>query len=178
MRKLIIVLLLCFTIKASAQNDYIVTMDGLGMLKLDMKQKEVEKMLGKKFVMKNMNDKEGSWMDTVKTKYKNTDITLYFERQYNDDETFQMSLSGLNVSNPLFKTSTGIGIGADKLKIINTYEMSRLSIMPDYTDDTYMTLSKILSTIWVYNDESDHTLVFHLKNKKVVSIELMQFTGD
>jgi uncharacterized protein involved in tellurium resistance len=178
MKKILLFIFITLSLQSYSQNDYLVTINGNGSLKLDTKLSEVEKLLGKKFTLKNVNDKEGSWIDTVKTKYKNTDIILYFERQYEDDVTFNMVLAGMQVSNPLYKTNTGIGIGADKMKIITTYEMSRLSVMPDYTDDSYMTLSKTLSTIWVYNDESENTLVFHLKNKKVVSIELMRFYGD
>ena len=179
MRKFFFITLLLFSINAIAQNkDYLVSPDGVGSLKLDMTQPEVEKMLGKKFTLKHAREKEGSYMDTVATKYKNTDITLYFERQYDDDENFHMVLAGMQVANPLYKTNSGIGFGTDKMKIITTYEMSRLSIMPDYTDDTYTTLSKTLASIWVYSDESENTLVFHMKNKKVVSIEVMRFYGD
>lgn len=179
MRNTFIIFFLFIGLTASSQNsDYIVSLSGIGSLKLDMKQADVEKMLGKKFTLKHINDKEGSWMDTVLTKYKNTDIKLYFERQYEDDDNFHMILAGMEVANPLFKTAAGIGIGADKMKIVTTYEMSRLSLMPDYTDDTYTSLSKTLSTIYVYNDDSENTLVFHLKNKKVTAIELMRFYGD
>ena len=179
MRKLLLVTLCFVTLNAIAQNnDYLVSMNGVGSLKLDMKLAEVEKMLGKKFTLKHVNEKEGSYMDTVVTKYKNSDITLYFERQYDDENNFHMELAGMQVSNPLFKTSTGIGYGTDKMKIITTYEMSRLSIMPDYTDDSYTTISKTLASIWVYSDESENTLVFHMKNKKVISMEVMRFYGD
>ena len=152
-------------------------MNGIGSLKLNMKVPDVEKIIGKKIVFKNQNE-NGAYADTIRAKYKNTDIDLYFDREYYDDEKFDMVLSGLQVNNPLFKTSNGIGIGTDKMKIVTTYEMNRLTIVPEYTDDTYTTLSKILSSIWVYSDESENTLVFHLKNKKVASIELIRFYGD
>lgn len=182
MRNLIIAFLIIISITSSAlhaqNNDYLVTMDGIGTLKLDMKQAEVEKLLNKKFTLKNMSEKDGSWMDTVKTKYKNTDITLYFERVYDDETNFHMALAGIMANSPLYKTKTGLGIGADKLRIIGVYEFNRLEVFPDYEDEEYTRISKTLSSIYVYADGSENALVFHLRNKKVISIEIMHFYGD
>jgi hypothetical protein len=178
MRNSILLFFLAFTLNLNAQNnDYLIRLDGVGALKLDMKVSEVEKILGRKITFKNQNE-NGAYADTIKAKYKNADISLYFDRDYTDDTNFVMVLSGMMVTNPQFKTKEGITIGTDKLKIINTYEMSRLSVMPDYTDDSYTTISKTLASIWVYSDESENSLVFHLKNKKVISIEVMRFYGD
>jgi hypothetical protein len=180
MRKFILAIAVFTSLQLAAQNnDYLIKMDGIGNLKLDMTQSEIEKVLGKKINLKNPADDENYWADTVATKYKNTDITLYFEKLYDDSVNSHMALMGMRVTNPLYKTVAGIGIGADKLKIITTYEMSRLNIMPEYTDDTYTTLSKTLSSIWVNNDDSETTLVFYLKNKKVFAIDLARYAeGD
>lgn len=177
MRILNLVVLFTFGINVSAQNnDYLLRMDGVGLLKLEMSLPEVEKVLGKKIALKNHNE-NGAYADTVKTKYKNADISVYFDREYEDETTFHMVLTGFMVTNPLFKTKEGISIGTDKLRIISAYENYRLSIGPDYEGEDFR-LSKTLSYIYVYSEESDNSLVFHLKNKKVISIEVMRFYGD
>jgi hypothetical protein len=178
MRNYFLFLLLFIGSQALAQNDYLITMNGIGALKLDMKQADVEKLLNKKFTLTNMREQEGSWMDTVKTKYKNQDITIYFERQYEDDDKFNMVLCGFKVTNPIFKTQAGINVGTDKMKLINAYEQYRINLAPDYEDDTYTTLSKTKATAFVSNDLSENGLVFYLTNKKVVALELMRYYGD
>ena len=177
MKNVLLFLFLISTMSLGAQNnDYLVRMDGVGQLKLDMKLADVEKIIGKKITIKN-KDENGYYADTVLAKYKNADISLYFDREYEDETKFNIVLSGFMVSNPLFKTKEGLSIGADKMRIISAYENSRLSMGPEYEGEDYH-LSKIKYSVEVYNEESDNALIFHLKNKKVVSIEVMRFYGD
>jgi hypothetical protein len=176
MRKFIVIIAIFFAPRLHAQNDFILRMDGVGALKLDMSLADVEKVLGKKITLKN-NNENGAYADTIKTKYKNTDITIYFDREYEDETKFHMVLTGLLVANPLFKTKEGISIGADKLRIISAYENSRLSMGPDYEGEDYHT-SKINYSIEIYNDETDNSIIFHMRNKKVISIEIIRFYGD
>jgi hypothetical protein len=177
MKKLLLFVFIIFSISLGAQNnDYLISSDGVGQLKLDMGVPEVEKFVGRKITLKNQNE-NGYYADTVKTKYKNADITLYFDREYEDETKFHMVLTGFLVTNPLFKTREGLSIGADKMRIISAFENSRLSMGPEYEGEDYH-LSKVKYSIEVYNEESDNALIFHLKNKKVVSIEVMRFYGD
>ena len=174
MRKLIFFVMLATSVQLKAQNtDYLITMDGVGKLKIDMTVDEVEKLLGKKFNL-SLNDEDGSYMDTVKTKYKAIDVILYFERQYEDDTVYKMALYGMKVTNPLCKTKSGLGIGTDKIRLINDYETYFLRVAPDWTDDTYMTLSKTKSSVYVYDHDSEKAIIFQLNNKKVASIEVLK----
>lgn len=101
MKKFLLFLFMVSSMSLKAQNtDYLITMNGIGALKLSMKQTDVEKLLNKKFTLKNMLEKDGSYMDTTRARYKNTDITLYFEREYQNENNFHMVLSGMMVSNP------------------------------------------------------------------------------
>jgi hypothetical protein len=179
MKKIILLVLVALPFAGHAQNnDYLVSMKAIGSMKLDMKQADVEKLLNKKFTLKHAAEKEGAWTDTVKSTYKNTSVTLYFERVYEDEKKYTMQLSGIMVDNPLYKTKEGISIGTDKLKIVTTYEFNRVEIAPEYEDPDYTRLSKTLVTIYVYDDTAETTLVYHMKNKKVVSIEVMHYYGD
>ena len=107
--------LLCIALAAnvSAQNkDYLISMNGIGALKIGMSQAEVEKMLNQKFVLRNALDTAVSHHDTATAKYKNSNVQLFFQRQYTAENIYSMYLMGLKTKSPLCKTETGIGIGA------------------------------------------------------------------
>jgi len=165
MKKLILSLLILITTKANAQNNsYIVTMDGIGAIKIDMKQDELEKLLNKKIPLTNPWDTSGAWYDSAKIKYKNIEIRIAFQRTYTDDKNFYMGITGMQTSSPLCKTKSGIGIGSDKLKIIAAYEDNTLIVTSD--------------AITVRDNEDRRMIVFHLKNKKVVIIEPTTYFTD
>lgn len=179
MRKIMLLLLLALTTGLAAQNtDYLVTQNGMGLLKLGMKKAELEKVLGKKIQLKNLLEKDG-YSDTIKVKYKNIDVLVYLEKSWLADDSYELVLSGIRTSSPLCKTAGGIGIGTDKLKIVNAYENSNVYIWPDYEDETYTRRSKTKSVITIFNDDEANSLTFYLLNKKVVAIEITYgMTGD
>ncbi|HEY6063192.1 MAG TPA: hypothetical protein VIV35_06260, partial [Chitinophagaceae bacterium] len=77
MKKIFLLLLIAFATKINAQNnDYLVTMNGIGALKTGMTKAELEKLIGKKITPKNLLDKDG-YSDTIKVKYKSIDVQLY-----------------------------------------------------------------------------------------------------
>lgn len=166
MKKLILILLILFSIKANSQNnEYIVTMDGIGAIKIDMKQDELEKILNKKIPLTNPLDTvSGAWYDSAKIKYKNIDLRLEFQRTYTDENNFYMRITAMQTNSPLCKTKTGIGIGSDKLKIIAAYE--------DYT------LIVTKEAIIVRDIENERMIIFNMSNKKVVSIEVATYFND
>ena len=66
--------------KKEVAAEYLVSKDGIGELKIGMTQAEIEKLLSQSLVMKH--DKEAEvWMDTTTAKYKDIDVTLFFEKQ-------------------------------------------------------------------------------------------------
>lgn len=166
MKKIIFLLFISIATKASAQtNDYIVTMNGIGAIKIDMKQEELEKLLNKKILLTNPWDTiSGAWYDSAKIKYKNMDVRIAFERTYMDEKNFYMRITGMRTSSPLCKTKSGIRIGADKLKIIAAYEDNTLIVTSD--------------AITVRDNEDKRMIVFHLKNKKVILIEPTTYFSD
>ncbi|MEP6699747.1 MAG: hypothetical protein ABJA85_00460, partial [Bacteroidota bacterium] len=114
----------------------IISMNGLGALKLGMSQAEVETLLNEKLTMtKNYLDTlNGSYQDTAKATYKNIPVQLEFQRSVYAPDKFRMRLIGIRASNPLCKTATGVGIGTDNLKIIADYDDYHVKIQPGYAN--------------------------------------------
>lgn len=192
MRNLLFFLLLPFTFFSCKQKDkkdpdkktentgYTISKDGIGELKIGMTQTEVETLLNEHFDFNAMKDSAGYWTDTVKTKYKDMDVTLYFERLYIDDDSSTMQLSGLETSSSLCKTGTGIGIGDEKSSILPDYEDNPIDMGPEWVavNDSTWELSKTKYAIHVKDDKWDRELIFHLVNKKVASLEAAIIMGD
>lgn len=172
MKNIIFFLALVVTTQLAAQNnDYLITPTSVGPFKLGTKKAALEKLIGKKITLKYLLTEDG-WQDTVKAKYKNTDIDLYLQKSYVDSAKYDIVLNGIKVTSPLYKTKAGVGIGDDKLKIINTYEYNSISVWPEFEDEEYTRRSKTKSMITVYFDKEGNSLSFYLINKKVVSVEV------
>lgn len=161
------------TPKNVENGDYVITKEGINELKIGMPQSDVEKLLNQKFDFKAMKDSVGYWNDTVKSKYKDLEVSLYFERQYIADDSSFMQLSGVETSSPLCKTAAGIAVGDEKSAIIPAYEDNPINMGPEWenTNDTTWVMSKTKYSISVKDDKWDKQLIFHLVNKKVTSIQ-------
>lgn len=164
----------------NVNSNYIISKEGIGELKIGMSQAYLEKLLNQQFQFNNEKDSERYWQDTVKTKYKEIEVSLIFQRQYNDDDNSAMQLVGVETSSPLCKTATGIGIGNNKSEIISSYDDNPIVMGPEWeqVNDTTWAPSKTKFNIQVRDDKYDHELIFHLLNKKVVSLETSMIMGD
>ncbi|MCX6316465.1 MAG: hypothetical protein NTW29_04195 [Bacteroidetes bacterium] len=172
MKKLLLLLLIAVAQQIAAQNtDNTIQANGIGPYKLGMKKAAIEKIWGKKIQLKNLLTEEG-WQDTITVKYKNTDLQLYLQKSYADSAQFDIVLDGIKVFSPLFKTKAGVGVGDDKLKVINAYEFNSVSIWPEFEDDEFTRRSKTRAIMYVYFDKEGSSFVFHLLNKKVTAIEI------
>ena len=197
MRNLLFCLLATFTLFSCNQKDskstdkknpdnktentgYTISKDGIGDLKIGMTQTEVETLLNQHFNFNSMKDSVGYWGDTVETKYKDIDVSLYFERQYGDNDNDVMKLIGLETTSSLCKTSSGIGIGDPKSSILPAYEDNPIDMGPDWVavNDSTWEMSKTDYSIRVKDDKWDRELIFHLVNKKVASLEAVIIMGE
>jgi len=145
-------------------------MNGIGPFKLNMKKAEVEKILGKEIKLKNLLKEDWNY-DTLSYEYNSTPFSFVFDRQSIDDKNYDVILREVKSSNPSLKTPSGITIGDDKIKIVNTYEAYTIWIVPDYEND-YTTRSKTKSSIWVQGDDTGNTIIFHMYMNKVESISV------
>jgi hypothetical protein len=181
MKKICLLFFILAATCAAAQNkDYIISMNGLGSLKLGMSQNEVEKLLNEKILLPNSLDTIiSNYQDTAKLKYKNIDVQLEFDRSYFAPYKFRMRLIGIRASSPLCKTASGIGVGSDILKIIADYDSFHVKIQPGYVTYYETEEGKGKSTLSILDDAASimdgsdaYTMVFYLLNKKVVFFEL------
>jgi hypothetical protein len=176
MKKLLPFLFILLSTIAFAQNkDYLLSLDGIGPLKLGMPLIEMEKLLQTKVVLKVIDIDSVRLTETVKAKYKGIDVELnLFKRQDNI-----IALDGISSSSPLCKTKSGLGIGSTKLQIIAAYEGYHIDAKPVYDyDNDKPVKSKTMSTVTVKEDEEGYAIIFSLVNNKVVSFEILPIYDD
>jgi hypothetical protein len=168
--------------KNTGDTTYLISKYGFGQIKIGMTQSELEKILTQRLNMKHAKDSEEPWSDTAIAKYKDIDISLYFQPRYNEDQDAPkiMELYGLATSSPLCKTAAGIGIGDDKVAVVSSYDENSINMGPEYeqvNDSTWLP-SKTKYTIHVSNNDDERELFFNLLNKKIASFGVSIVIGD
>lgn len=155
MKKLSLLLLLfaaaCSSKKTSSSADpnaVVVSMNGMGDLKVGMNIQSVEKLLKRKLVFSRPSQDQSSggqdtsnlvardssdlrYPDTISVKYKNADYEIWFEREWSEDidsKNRPITISQVISHSPLLKTPSGIGIGDDLQKIVAAYADSDYDI--------------------------------------------------
>lgn len=176
MKKILSILFMFFATTTIAQNnDYLISLDGLGSLKIGMPLADLQKQLQTKIILKVINIDSVVLTETVKAKYKGVPVELDLIKR--GDNT--IVLDGISTSSPLCKTKSGIGIGATKLQIIAAYDGLHIDARPSYTEvgDTLIK-SKTKSSITIKRDTEGYAIVFQLLNKKVVSFSIYPIFDD
>ncbi len=166
--------------KSQADTAYIITKDGIGSLKIGITQQEVEALLGQKLSFRHAQDTQEVWADTASARYKEIDVTLYFDKYGGEEENSVFHLAGVETSSPLCSTENGLSIGAEKKDILAAYDDSPVDMGPQYepvNDSTWLP-SKTKFYINIKDDKWDKVIVFHLVDKKVVSLEATAFMGE
>ena len=155
------------SIAAQAQkNDFLVSFDGVGEIKLGMGKAELEKLLHIKIVLKHIGVDE-IFDESVHTKYLGKDIVLMLTRSDNSKIAI---LEGFRVTDPVFKTTDGIGMGTDQATIVNKYEDQLLIIHPGYYEDPK--LKNGIDITLANLDNYRAAIIFTMIGKKVVAIEV------
>ena len=178
MKKILPLLFILFATTAVAQNkDYLLSLDGIGPLKLGMPLAELEKLLQTKVTLKVIDVDPVVLGETIKAKYKGIDVEIdLIKRQDNI-----IIVDGISSGSPLCKTKSGLGIGSTKLQIIAAYEGYHIDARPVYKyeeGDDKPEKSKIESTITVKEDAEGYAIVFTLLNNKVVSFAIIPIFDD
>jgi len=153
------------TITHAQKNDYLVSYDGIGALKLGLSKAELEKLLKINITLRHIGVDE-VYVETIKAKYLGADVSLHLFRS----EEKVAILEGVSTSSPLCKTADGIGTGTDQSTIINKFENDLLIIHPDYEEDKPNS-NQITITLAGINDYRSG-ITFTLVNKKVISIKV------
>lgn len=160
-------------------NDYLITMEGIGAIKTGMPHQELEKLLNKEIPLSNSTDTiSGSWEDSAVVQYKEAELNLGFVRNYTENDSFYMQVTGMKTSSSLCKTNNGIGIGSNKQEIIDAFENYLLLMAPEFEDTTYTSRSKTRYYIKVRKNYEGGQMIFYLTNNKVTAIEVGSFYDD
>lgn len=166
--------------KKITKSEYTVTKDGIGELKIGMRGEELEKIMNQRFNFRMVVDSPGYWSDTIRAKYKDIDVSLFFERLGDDSGKTYMQLFSIESSSPLCKTEYGVGIGDNRATILEPYDDRPIYMGPDYemVNDTTWEPSKTKYTVTVKDDKWDRELIFHLVNKKIASLGASVAMGE
>ena len=176
MKKILPFLFMLVTTTTIAQSkDYLLSLDGIGSLKLGMPLVELEKVLKTKIILKVINVDSVVLVETIKAKYKGIDVEINLWKR----QDF-IAVDGISASSPLCKTKSGIGIGSTKLQIIAAYEGYHIDARPVYEGegDDKPKKNKTKSTITVKEDVEGYAIIFNLLNNKVVSFEILPIYDD
>jgi hypothetical protein len=167
--------------KKPSDTTYVISSYGIGPIKIGMTQEELEKLLNQKLAMKHTNDAD-AWSDTAIAKYKDIDVSLFFQQRYNEDQKAPKvwELFGLSSANSLCKTMNGIGIGDDKIAVVSSYDENFINMGPEFeqvNDSTWLP-SKTKYMIHVSNTDDEKEIYFSLLNKKIAAIGVAISMGD
>lgn len=176
MKLLSTTLFLVFSLLSFAQTPT-VSMAGIGDIKLGMKKTEIEKLLNQKLQLPHLTAKDSDYyQDTVHINYKGMEADVMFQKEYNENDKYDIVVWEVRSNSPQLKTKSGVGIGDDKYKIISTYEGYIIWIMPQYEND-YTVKSKTKSSVWLHGDNAS-IIIFYLDNNKVTGMSVTYFEGD
>lgn len=175
MKKILPLLFMFVTTTTIAQNkDYLLSLDGIGSLKLGMPLVELEKVLETKIILKVIDVDPVVLVETINAKYKGIDVEISLGKRQD-----YIAVDGISASSPLCKTKAGIGIGSTKLQIIAAYEGYHIDARPDYTEDgDRLIKSKTKSSVTVKEDVEGYAIIFNLINNKVVSFDILPIYDD
>ena len=176
MKKILPFLFMLLATTTIAQNkDYLLSLDGIGPIKLGMPLVELQKLLQTKIKLKVIDVDSVRLVETIKAKYKGIDVEIDLIKRQD-----YVAVNGISTSSPLCKTKAGIGIGSTKLQIIAAYEGYHIDAEPlfEYEGDEKPKKNKTKSTITVKEDTEGYAIVFSLLNNKVVSFEIYPIFDD
>ena len=155
----------------------LVTMNGIGDIKLGMKKAQVEKLVNQTFNLPHLSSKNGdAYQDTVHINYNGLEANVMFQKEYSENDKYDIAVWEIKSNSPQLKTKSGIGIGDDKFKIISTYEGYVIWIMPEYENNNSVK-SKTKSSVWLHGDD-DNVIIFYLDKNKVTGMSVTYFEGD
>lgn len=176
MKLLSICLVIFLSLQVNAQTA-LVTMNGIGDIKLGMKKTQVEKLVNQTFNLAHLSSKNSdAYQDTVHINYNGLDANVIFQKEYSENDKYDIAVWEIKSNNSQLKTKSGIGIGDDKFKIISTYEGYVIWIMPEY-ESNYSVKSKTKSSVWLHGDNGN-VIIFYLDKNKVTGMSVTYFEGD
>jgi hypothetical protein len=176
---LLVAVLFCITANAqtpaATSTDVISTMR-MGPFKLNSYKTEVEKITGNKLVAIDKDD----YYDSVKIAYNNSNYTLVFSNEYNEDPKApaKMRLVSITSSNTSLKTKSGIGLGSNKAQILAAYDKFDINIYNDYDYKAKKNAKDKIQYITLQDYEAATQIMFTTENRVVTQITVGIYEGD
>lgn len=147
-------------------NDKLVDFDRIGTLSRGMAKAELEKLLNIKITLKHIGI-DIRHTESINVKYMGADFELGLMKAHDNKIAF---LDGITTRSPLFKTAAGIGVGSDKLQIINAYEKHLLIMGPWFEDEDEKQDGTMIKLVNINN--LDDAIIFYMRKGKVVAVEV------
>lgn len=144
----------------------VVSLAGIGAVKVGMKQRELERLLQSNLSLRNLLEAQPQ-ADTVSFSWNGISYAVVLDKGYEEHNRNDIIVHAVISEGAELKTRSGVAIGDDKLKIISTYDGYTLHIVPDYTGEPPVK-SKTRSSIYLYDDTLPTCIIFYLENNKVV----------
>ena len=171
-----VLFLLSSSVLKAQSNAFTVTMAGIGDIKLGMKKADLEKLINQTVNLPHLATKnEDYYQDTVHVNYKGLEADVIFQKEYSDENKFNIVVWEVRSNASQLKTKSGIGIGDDKIKIVTTYPDFTIWLMPEYEKD-YTVKSKTKSTVWLHGDNGG-VIIFYLENGKITGMSVTYNEG-
>lgn len=142
-----------------------VSLAGIGAIKLGMKKEALDKLVSAPVRLKNLMIQEWS-PDTVQVQLGGIDYHVVLSKSVEEQDKNAIIVYAVHSRSPVLKTRSGVGIGDDKLKIVSTYEDYMLHLAPEF-DPVSGAKVKGKSTVMLYGDETPAMIVFEMEGGKV-----------
>lgn len=180
-RSIVLLAAVLFCLTAAAQTttanatDVISTMR-MGPFKLNMYKTDVEKITGTPLVAIDKDD----YLDTVKVVYNNSNYTLVFNREYNENDhaPIKMKLYSIISTNTTLKTKSGIGLGSTKAQILAAYDKFDINIYNDYQYKDKKNAKDKIQYITLQDFDAGTQIMFTTENRVVTGMIVSIYEGE
>lgn len=176
---LLAAVLFCIAVKAQtpmANATNAISTLRMGPFKINSYKPDVEKIAGTKLVAIDKDD----YYDTVKVLYNNSNYTLVFNNEYNEDAKapVKMRLVSIISSNTTLKTKSGIGLGSTKAQILAAYDKFDINIYNDYQYKEKNNPKDKIQLVTLQDFDAGTQIMFTTENRIVTQIMVGIYEGE
>ena len=151
----------------------VVTMSGIGEIRVGMKRGVLEKLIGRTVPVKNLIRKEWAY-DSVQFTFKEIAYLVVLDKSREENST-EYIVREVRSSTLSLKTKSGVAIGDDRLKIVSTYPDYMIHLMPEYEND-YTVKSKTRSTALLFAD-GETVIIFYMTEGRITAFSVAYYYG-
>ncbi|NOT91276.1 hypothetical protein [Ferruginibacter sp.] len=148
----------------------------MGPFKINSCKADIEKIMTTKLVAIDKDD----YYDTVKVVYNNSNYTLVFSNEYNEDPKapLKMRLVFIISTNTSLKTKSGIGLGSTKAQILSAYDKFDINIYNDYQYKEKKNPKDKIQLVTLQDFDAGTQIMFTTENRVVTQIMVGIYEGE